>query len=120
MPEGVLCPRCKRVTALTGRRWVRHTTTPRGFQRCALSLRPVPFEGTSDAELRGRAFLAGELAAQLRDEDPARLWVYLNAFEPLELRRMLVIALAAIPVDRPVSELYDWVRYLARGEADVA
>jgi hypothetical protein len=52
------------------------------------------------------------LAGQLRDCDPAMTWQYLTAIPSAELQRLLVVALAAIPLESKRSELFGWVQQL--------
>lgn len=115
----VVCLYCNRMVATHGNRWGKHSVTPGAFDRCPLSFRPIPYPGDSHREFRGRALLVGELAAQLRDEDPWMLQVYLTSLPAEELQRLLVVALAAVDVDKPISELFDWVTDLT-SESDAA
>jgi hypothetical protein len=59
-----------------------------------------------------RATLVCDLAAQLRDVDPAVVWDYLTGLPADELQRMTMVALAGIDVDSPISEVFGWVQQL--------
>ena len=50
-----------------------------------------------------------DLACMLRDEDPQLIWDILCRLERQPLQEMAVIALAAIAVDRPKTELFEWI-----------
>ena len=109
-----LCPYCGRtVNVDAAHRFYRHSVAVRGFELCPLSGLPIPVQGLSHLELKRRAHLVGSLAVQLRDEDPTLLWTYLTCLDATEVQRLLMIALAAIPVDKcSISELFDWTCWL--------
>ena len=65
------------------------------------------------AELERLAHTAMDFAVRLRDEDPARVWDALQRLDPDQVRELAMVALTAIPVDTPVSELFGWVEELA-------
>jgi hypothetical protein len=69
----------------------------------------IPITGTRDADFEGRAHLVGNLASRVQDEDPHVIWDYLTALPAVELQRLLMVALAAIPVDQTVREMFGWV-----------
>jgi hypothetical protein len=56
-----------------------------------------------------RAHLVAQLAVQIHDEDPEVVWDYITAIPEQELHRMLMVALAAVPVDLSVAEVFSWV-----------
>lgn len=59
-----------------------------------------------------RARIVADLAAQVQDMDPALVWEYLTAMPAVEVQRLLVVALAAVPVDRTLSGMFAWVNDL--------
>lgn len=106
------CPSCGRsVAARTGRYSV-HGHQPGSDDYCPLSQQPVPARGLSHDAHRRRAGIVCQLAAQLRDEDPALVHHYIGVQSRDELERLLVVALAAIPTDRTLLEVFEWVTEL--------
>jgi hypothetical protein len=65
------------------------------------------------AHMERLADTAMDLAVRLRDEDPARVWDALQRLEPDQVRELTMVALAGMPVDTPVSELFGWVEAFA-------
>lgn len=86
-----------------------HGVTPNSSDICIMSGRKPPIEGTSPTAMVRRAQLVCELACELRDYDPRDVWDYLTCLPAVEIQRMLVIALAAVDVDKPLGELFAWV-----------
>ena len=74
-----------------------------------MSKQPVMPSGGSDSDHERRATIVTDLACQLRDYDTRIVWDYLTALSPLELQRMLMIALAAVPVDSSMQNTFRWV-----------
>jgi hypothetical protein len=74
-----------------------------------MSKRRIPIKGTHDDDYRARANLIARLAAEIQDQDPHEVWDYLTVMPADELQRLLQIALAAIPVDKTVSQIFAWV-----------
>ncbi len=107
------CPYCGRTVRTDKGRFGRHALTAGSWgNTCPLQLEYVPITGlTADAHDR-RAELIGHLAWRMKDEDPAAVWRYLTVLPADELQRLLMIALAAIPVDRSMDELFAWVEAL--------
>jgi 23S rRNA G2445 N2-methylase RlmL len=62
----------------------------------------------------GMAFQSGHRAEA---QDPRHVWAYLTALPAAEVQRLLVFALAAIPVDRRVEDLFGWVANLPSARA---
>lgn len=60
-----------------------------------------------------QADAALELACRLHDEDPQLVWETLELLDRQPLMELCVIALAAMPIDRPKSEIFAWVEGLA-------
>ncbi|MDH6199237.1 hypothetical protein M2272_005905 [Mycobacterium frederiksbergense] len=104
-----LCPACGRhVTAESGRFTVHSATGAKG-ETCHLSRERTPITGTTERDYERRADLIGHLAWRLKDEDPRKVRDYLTAMPAVELQRMLMLALAAVPVDRSIDEVFGWV-----------
>lgn len=61
------------------------------------------------AELEQTAALAVELVGSLRDENPHVCWSALSRLDRRQLQELAVVALAAIPVDATLAELFGWV-----------
>lgn len=76
---------------------------------CTMSGEHVPITGHSDTDYIARAHLVAGLAWRIKDEDPQRVWNYLTVLPPEELQRLLVLALAAVPVDQTVEDMFAWV-----------
>lgn len=104
----IKCPYCLRDVSGNSNRYTNHWLSDRE-QYCPLSSQPIPPVGMGESEHRRRASIACQLAAQLRDQDPAITHAYLAVQERTELERLTVAALAAIPIDRPMSDIYEWV-----------
>lgn len=54
-----------------------------------------------------------QLACLQRDEDPNLVWDALLQLDRQSLQELTAIALAAIPVDQPKSQLFAWVEEIA-------
>lgn len=50
-----------------------------------------------------------DLACRLRDEDPQLVYHSLTLLDVQRLRELVMIGLAAMPIDRPISEVFAWV-----------
>lgn len=74
-----------------------------------MSWQLLPVEGVSDSDYERRAVLVGELAQQVQDYSPHEVWEYLTALPGVELQRLLMVSLAAIPLDRSLNDMYRWV-----------
>ncbi|WP_420799405.1 DUF7368 family protein [Mycobacterium celatum] len=108
------CPVCWRVVGASDGIVKAHVDT--AFMPCPMSRRPVPPSSLRQAELEESAAHVMRLAAELRDD----LDAFHNALADAtnaQLREWLVIALAAVDVDRPMSELLAWVEGL-RGDVE--
>jgi hypothetical protein len=86
-------------------------------QLCPMTQQHIPITGDSPTSYLSRARLVANLAEQVQDADPSVVWSYLTALSATELQRMAMIALAAIPVDQTVEQMFSWVCELpsARG-----
>jgi hypothetical protein len=60
-------------------------------------------------QLMRLADAALELAVMVRDEDPHLVWDTLCRLNRQPLQELLVVALAAIPVDKTSSEIFGWI-----------
>ena len=112
------CPHCARGVKTFGGRYVQHAITPgkkSAAERdsCPLSGQHVAIAGQGANDYIARAHLVADLADQVQDRDPAIVWHYLTSLPAAEVQRLLVLALAAIPVaDRRVEDIWDWVTEL--------
>lgn len=108
----VECPECGRVLDTHNGRYITHSMWALGPE-CPLSRTVVSAAVWAEAPHVARAQTVLHLASLLRDEDPAWVWAHVERTEPAELRRMLMTALAAIPVDqRTRDQLFEWVKEL--------
>jgi hypothetical protein len=82
------------------------------FRRCEMSYMPVPPALLREIELEQTATRVMQLAADLRD-DVENVWQAVNHATPDELREWLLIALAAVDVDREPSKLFGWIEGVA-------
>lgn len=115
------CPSCHRVVSTCHNLFGKHSRTVDGADVCFMSKRRTPIRGNSDDAMRARAHLVCDLASQLRDLDPVEVWDYLATMPTLELRRLLVVALAGIEVeDRTVVDVFRWVTELPVARLGVA
>jgi hypothetical protein len=72
----------------------------------------VPTAGDRPDEYEHRADLVADLAWQVQDADPHQVWDYLTGIDQGELQRLLMVALAVVPVDATVDETFAWVNDL--------
>ena len=103
------CPHCKRTISTSYHRYGRHALVKAGTEYCPMSKQRVPITGSTPTAYVSRAHLIGDLATQIRDVDPALVWTYVQHIPADELRRLLMLTLAAIPVDQTVEEMFAWV-----------
>lgn len=112
------CPRCARAVATSADRYVLHSTAPGADGRCCpLSLQHIAIDGHTPTAYVSRAHLVADLAEQVQDADPAIVWEYLTALPAAELQRLLMISLAAVPVDKTVEDIWGWVTELPAAKA---
>ncbi|AVJ50257.1 hypothetical protein I5J36_gp40 [Mycobacterium phage Mendokysei] len=114
------CIMCGRNVLTENNRYGKHSTVEGGKQLCRMTGQRVPVTGTRDEDHVARAHLVVALAGQLADEDPQLTWDYLTALPAVEVQRLLVVALAAIPTDRTIYELFAWVLNLPEARKAVA
>lgn len=115
-----VCPRCDRTVATTNNRFALHSITVGTENRCPLSWQHTPFVGETPHAYIGRAHLVTDLAEQVQDADPALVWEYVTALPSGEVQRLLMIAFAAVPVDRKVEDIFGWVCELPIAKAATA
>lgn len=60
-------------------------------------------------KLEKMAHSAFDLACRLRDEDPQLVWHSLTLLDRQRLQELTVILLAALPIEQPASEIFEWV-----------
>jgi hypothetical protein len=108
-----LCPRCDRPISTTNGRYSLHNDGTHG-EVCPLSTMHAPYQShqQSPTDYVGRAHIVANLAAGVQDEDPTVVWDYLTALPANELQRLMMLALAAIPIDQTVAEMFAWVTEL--------
>lgn len=111
IPDIVTCPRCTHTGTPRDGRFRIHNQ-PGADQPCPLSLQLLPPAGETPGAYLSRARLVADLAVQLQDADPNTVWQYLTALPGAELQRIAMLALAAIPVDRTLNEIWAWVTEL--------
>lgn len=106
------CPHCDRsVTHYCGR-YRLHSVIAKSGERCPMTDQRVVVTGLSEWDFELRAKLVADLAEQVQDADPQVVWTYLTALSAVEVQRLLVIALAAVPVDQTVGQMFAWVSSL--------
>lgn len=103
------CPRCDRTVALKDNRFRRHSVVAKSGEFCRMSYMRMPVEGLSEWDFEDRAKLVGELAQHVQEMEPTVVWEYLTCLPGAEVQRLLVIALAGIPIDKPLTEVFGWV-----------
>jgi hypothetical protein len=114
------CPRCDRTVTACNRRYSDHGIVKGSSEQCRMSGQRMPVVGLAEGDFQDRAYLVADLAAQLQDLDPVIVWDYLTALPAAELQRMLMVALAAVPVDgKRVEDLFGWVCALPIAKAAV-
>ena len=80
---------------------------------CSMSGQHQPITGHAPTDYVSRAYLIADLAEQVQDRDTTVAWEYLTALPANELQRMLMLALAAIPIEgRSVDDIWQWVAEL--------
>ena len=114
------CPRCGRMVSLRSSRYQRHSITPGGVDNCPMTNQYELIDGLTDRDHEKRAKVIADLANQVQDEDPAIVWEVLTSMPADELQRLLVFALAAIPTDQTVDQMFAWVRQLPVARAHEA
>lgn len=103
------CPHCERTVSTDNQRFVRHATVKGASDYCPMSRQHIPITGDTAADFLARAYLLGDLAQQVQDRDITVVWTVLEHMPKEELQRMLQLALAALPIEQTVEELFAWV-----------
>jgi hypothetical protein len=109
LPGIARCPLCDRTMSTYDGRFCRHR---HGEDYCRMSNQHVAITGVTPTDYLSRAHLVADLAFQVQDSDPAIVWDYLTALPGAELQRLTMIALAGIPVDKTVPQIFSWVSEL--------
>lgn len=116
----IKCPGCGRTLQRrnTGR-YARHSVTARSCITCPLSELREIVTGQTHHDDERRAKVIAELAEIVQDEDPSVAWIYLGCLPEEEKRRMLMFALAAIPVGvgKSVDDIWAWITQLPVAQA---
>lgn len=118
-PSIARCPRCNRTIRTNDLHYVQHNEGEHN-QLCPMSFQHTPIVGNTPSAYRSRASLVANLAEQIQDSDPTLVWDYLTALSGNELQRMMMVALAAIPVDQTLDEMFAWVCELPVAKAVTA
>lgn len=105
------CPHCDRRVRTLANQYYLHNIGEYD-NVCPMSNQRIPITGTTPTDYVSRARLVTNLAAQVQDADPGVVWHYLTALPAAELQRLTMVALAAIPVDQTVEEMFAWVSAL--------
>lgn len=61
------------------------------------------------AELEATVKAAVDLSCRLRDENPRITWDALSKLDRQRLQELAVVLLAAVPIDRSITEMFAWV-----------
>lgn len=110
--ERTTCPRCQRIVCVRHARYAVHRVVEHVSGRCRMSGLLVPVTGLGPDDHERRALLITDLAAQVQDEDPYIVWDYLTAVPAAEVQRLLMIALAAVPTNGRLDDIFAWVTQL--------
>lgn len=104
------CPRCGRSVGITWDRFKQHNLHRyQSGELCPMSEQPVPVKGFGPETYERRARLITHLAQQVQEYDPRSAFDYLTCLPADELQRLLIVAFAALPLDRSVEELWEWI-----------
>ena len=107
------CPRCQREVSICQGKYANHSISPRTRELCRLSKMRVPPTGTSPEDYETRAAIVADLAWQVQDGDPLLTWEYLSGMDSTDRQRLMMVALAGIPLDRgKVDDIFAWVYQL--------
>lgn len=106
------CPRCDRTIATDASRFKPHSVVEGEFGECPMSGQHTPIAGHTPTDYLSRGYLVADLAQQVQDQDTRVVWDVLTALPAAEVQRLLMIALAAVPTDQPIAEMFAWVAKL--------
>jgi hypothetical protein len=101
------CPRCDRMIATDGSRYKQHSLVEGG--ECPMTEQHTPITGFTNQDFLSRGYVVADLAQQVQDRDTRIVWDVLTALPAAEVQRLLMIALAAVPTDKPLTEIFGWV-----------
>lgn len=87
--------------------------------RCDMSYKAAPARLLREIALEQTATRVLQLAADMR-EDIEEVWTAIDNAAPAELREWLLIALAAVNVERKPSSIFGWVHNLPSAVEAVA
>lgn len=119
MSKGISrCPRCDRAIATDCGRYKLHSLEAGSGDTCPLSGQHIPITGHTNTDYLSRAYLVADLADQVQDRDTSVVWTILTALPAAELQRLLMIALAAVPTDKTIDELFGWVAALPKARLE--
>lgn len=107
--NAVECPGCGRMRDTNNGHFVRHADASI-LRECPWSQKPVPRNRSH--ELARAARTALNLADQLRVDDPALVWRYLQQLPVDKLRELAMVALAAINPEQTTEDAFAWVMEL--------
>lgn len=110
LTTAVQCPHCGRRCTIRNHRYSRHHNTHGDY--CLLSELPAPATGTHADDYQHRATIVARLAALLRDQDTNHTLAWLHTQPRHELVRLMVVALAAIPTEKRLTDIYHWIYQL--------
>lgn len=103
------CPYCGRDVSIHQDRFRLHKG---GDVWCPLSNQRTPVSGDTSESHVERVGLLADLAFQVQDADPKAVWTYLTCLSDAELQTLLMFALAALPIDKTVNDMWGWVSQL--------
>jgi len=103
------CAYCGKTLTVGNSRFIEHAG-PNG--QCPLSFQKPHPEGLTDPDYRMRMKFVADLAFQVQDADPMVAWHYLTALPADEVQRLLMVALAGIPIDKTVNQIFDDINIL--------
>lgn len=101
------CTVCGKQVTARNHRYARHTHRVNEF--CPMSDLPLPASGDSPEAYLHRATIVARLAGLLRDEDPRTVHTYLTTLDRGEIISLAMIAVAGIPHQQRVTEIWSWV-----------
>lgn len=107
--NAVECPGCGRMRDTNNGHFVRHADVSI-MRECPWSQKPIPRNRSHELARAARTVL--NLADQIRDDDPALVWRYLQNLEPAKLRELAMVAIAAVDPGQAIDEAFGWVMEL--------
>ncbi len=112
--ERMICAYCGRTVGVSFGWYVKHSIEARSCTPCPLADMPVipkAVEGIwpTEEDLAVRARLVPRLGQMQQDEDPRLVWTYLSALKPMDLQIMLAAALAIVPTEGRIRDIFAWL-----------